>query len=112
MAKAYSMDLRERVIARVDEGLKPAEVAQQFGVSERTIWDWLSLRKQTGDVKPRQEKFGPDPLLDEHRERIVQSVNEHPDLTLAQRQAQLNLPGSAATLWSALKRWGITFKKR
>lgn len=111
MAKAYSTDLRERVIARVDEGLKPAEVAKQFDVSERTIWNWLALRKQTGDVKPRQRESGKPCLLEEHRDRILQSVQEHPGLTLPQRKSQLGLPGSPVTLWKALRRWGITFKK-
>jgi len=111
MAKPYSRDLRERVMARVDEGDKPAEVARQFGVAERTIWNWLSLRKETGTIEPRQKKFGPDCLLQVDRERILQNAREHPDLTLAQRQAQLNLPGCASTLWKALKDWGITFKK-
>jgi len=111
MAKPYSNDLRERVLDRVDEGHKPVEVARLFSVSERTIWDWLALRKQTGTVDPRQQKFGPDPLLKEDRERILQSVLEQPGLTLAQRQTQLNLSGCPTTLWKALKSWGITFKK-
>jgi transposase len=111
MAKPYSRDLRERVMARVDEGHKPAEVARQFSVSERTVWDWLALRKQTGTLDPRQQKFGPDPLLKDDRERILQNVQEQPGLTLAQRQARLNLPGCPTTLWKALKSWGITFKK-
>ena len=49
-AKAYSTELRERVIDRVDEGLKPAEAAEQFDVSERTILNWLAFRKQSENV--------------------------------------------------------------
>jgi transposase len=111
MAKPYSTDLRERVMARVDDGHKPAEVARQFGVSERTVWDWLALRAQTGTIQPRQRKFGPDSLLKDVRERILQNVQEHPGLTLAQRQTQLHLRCCTTTLWKALKAWGITFKK-
>ena len=46
MAAPYSFDLRERVIRAVDESpLTIEEVAQQFNVSERTIYKWLAQRK-------------------------------------------------------------------
>jgi len=111
MAKPYSMDLRRRVIAEVDRGAKPAEVAQRFQITERTVWNWLALREQTGEIAPRQGDVGPECMLEEHRERILQSVRDDPGQTLAQRQAQLALPGCVATLWSALRRWGVTLKK-
>lgn len=111
MAKAYSLDLRERVIAEVDRGTKPAEVAERFQITERTIWNWLSLREQTGQLFPRQGDVGPDCVLEVHRERILQSVQDDPTQTLAQRQSQLALPGCVTTLWNALQRWGITLKK-
>jgi len=37
MAKPYSMDLRERVMAEVDEGLLLEMVAERFAVSVRTL---------------------------------------------------------------------------
>lgn len=111
MAKAYSLDLRERVVAAVDRGENPAEVAQQFQITERTIWNWLALRKQTGDLKPRVGDVGPACVLEEHRERILRSVAEHPDDSLSERRQQLNLPGCLMTLSNALRRWGITHKK-
>jgi transposase len=111
MAKAYSLDLRERVIAAVDGGTKPAEAAERFRVTERTIWNWLSLRKQTGQLAPRQGDVGPDYVLETQRERILQSVQDNPAQTLPQLHRQLDLPGCVSTLWNALQRWGVTLKK-
>jgi transposase len=105
------MDLRRRVVAEVDRGAPPAEVAERFQVRERTIWNWLALRKETGQLAPRQGDVGPTCLLEEHREQILQSVRDDPGLTLAQRLTQLRLPGCATTLWNALQRWGVTLKK-
>jgi transposase len=49
-----SNDLRERVLAAVDERAEPIEcIAKRFLVGERTIYAWLKLRKETGDIKPR-----------------------------------------------------------
>ena len=38
--KAYSQDLRQRVVRAVDEGRTRAEIAQLFGVSLATIKSW------------------------------------------------------------------------
>lgn len=111
MASPYSLDLRERVIALVDGGAKPAEAGKQFQVSERTIWGWLALRKETGELKPRKGDVGPERKLEEYRERILHSVKTEPGLTLPERREKLNLPGCPSTLWSALRRWGVTIKK-
>jgi transposase len=111
MPTPYSMDLRRRVVAEVDHGSPPAVVARRFQVAERTIWNWLALRKETGQITPRQGDVGPECVLEPHRERILKSVQDDPGLTLAQRQRQLGLPGCATTLWNALQRWGITLKK-
>jgi transposase len=40
MARAYSVDLRERVMAAVADGGCIAEVAQRFSVSVDAIYDW------------------------------------------------------------------------
>jgi transposase len=111
MPTPYSMDLRRRVVSEVDRGTPPAQVAQQFQVAERTIWNWLALRKETGQLAPRQGDVGPDCILEVHRQRILKSVQDDPGLTLAQRQMQLGLPGCATTLWNALRRWNVTLKK-
>jgi transposase len=111
MPKPYSLDLRVRVIAEVDRGTRPAEVARRFEISERTVWNWLALRSKTGALNPRQGEVGPDCVLEGHRQRILQSVQDDPALTLGQRRAQLSLPGCVSTLWNALQRWEVTLKK-
>lgn len=51
--KAYSKDLRLRVLAAVDWGMPRAQVAKTFGVSVSTIKRYLRLRRETGDVQPK-----------------------------------------------------------
>lgn len=51
--RAYSVDLRERVVAAVDKGLAKGDVAEAFAVSVRTINRYLRLRRETESLGPR-----------------------------------------------------------
>src|ERR1700726_4886773 len=52
MMKAYSEDLRERILWAVDQGHPRAEIVQRFGVSLSTVKRYLKLRRDEGHVRP------------------------------------------------------------
>ena len=57
MGKAYSVDLRLRVLAAIDSGLSKMQAHQTFQISRSTIDDWLKLREQTDSVQvPKQRR--------------------------------------------------------
>jgi hypothetical protein len=61
---AYSMDLRERVVAACDEGIDTrAEIADRFSASESWIRRLLQRRRETGSIAPKPPRRGPDPGL-------------------------------------------------
>lgn len=111
MPAPLSMDLRTRIVAACDAGDPPAEVAEVFSVTTRTVFKLLALRRNTGTLKPRSGKTGPKLKLEEHRAAILQAIRATPGATLEELRTQLELPGCLATLWTALQRWGITLKK-
>ncbi|GHO42279.1 helix-turn-helix domain-containing protein [Ktedonospora formicarum] len=51
--RAYSLDLRERVVRAVDQGYNRAEISKLLGVSSATIKRYLKLRRETGYLHPR-----------------------------------------------------------
>lgn len=54
MAKAYSYDLRKKVLEAIElDGLKKSEASQLFNISRNTINLWLQRRAATGDVKEK-----------------------------------------------------------
>ncbi|MEB3701485.1 IS630 family transposase domain protein [Candidatus Bealeia paramacronuclearis] len=53
MAKAYSEDLRKKVISYITSGGRKREAAKVFNVGEATIYRWICLHKQ-GDIKPKK----------------------------------------------------------
>lgn len=53
MAKALSVDLRDRVVAAVEGGLSRRKAAERFGVSISSAIRWTALVRSTGAVRPR-----------------------------------------------------------
>jgi transposase len=51
--KAYSQDLRERVLRAVDKGKPRAQIIELFRVSRATIKRYLKQRRETGHVQPQ-----------------------------------------------------------
>src|SRR5206468_12562719 len=51
--RAYSQDLRQRVLRAVDEGKPRAEIIDFFQVSRATIKRYVKQRRETGTVLPR-----------------------------------------------------------
>ena len=50
--KAYSKELRLKVLDAVDRGMARKEVSRTFGISLPSIKRWLKLRRESGDVEP------------------------------------------------------------
>jgi transposase len=114
--KAYSKDLRLRVLAAVDRGMAREEVAKTFGVSVPTIKRYLKLRRETGDVEPKPI---PGPRACKRaalEERLPAQVALNPDLTLAEHrelfEEEHGVEVSSATVSRALKRLSLPLKKR
>src|SRR3712207_7985243 len=59
--RAYSMDLRERVVAAVDRGMTQEQAAALFGVSVNTVGRYLARRRDTGSLAPTPYRHGPVP---------------------------------------------------
>ena len=111
MGAAYSVDLRERVLTDLDAGMSKVAIARNYHVSTRWVYNLQKRREETGGIAPRPHAGGPKPKLADHTERLLALVEEQPDATLAELRERLGVAVSIATLWSTLKRLGVTFKK-
>jgi transposase len=109
--RAYSIDLRERVLMDWDAGLGTHAVARKYRVSPEWVRKLRRQRETTGDIGPRRGKTGPKPKLVEHAERITELVRQSPDATLQELRQKLGLEVSIVTLWRVLKKLGLVLKK-
>lgn len=84
MGKAYSQDLRVRVLAALDGGLSKMAAHKTFRISRSTIDDWLALRTVQGDVHPKASaRRGPHPAIAD-LEAFKTFAHHHSGCTLAQ----------------------------
>jgi transposase len=112
MARAYSQDLRDRVI---DAGTSARAAAERFGIGVATAIVWVR-RAREGERVARKQGQPRRSMLDPHRDYLLGLIAAEPDLTLAELQERLRgeagVSASIGTIWTFLDRAGLTFKKR
>ena len=116
--RAYSLDLRQKVVAAVERGDSTIEeVASSFGVSQTFIKKMLRQHRETGDLSPRPHGGGQTRRLsDKHLTLLRQEVARHPDKTAAALRDHLEehvgVWVSRPTVTRALLRLGLSRKKK
>ena len=114
MARAYSLDLRERVVAAVESGQSCRAVAQTFMVSVASVVKWSQRHRATGSAAARPVGGRRDYAAAQERDWLLARIAEKPDLTLRAIRAELSADGvkvSYGAVWAFFAREGITFKK-
>lgn len=72
MGRAYSIDLRERVIFAVQSGLSCHQAAAQFRVAVSTAVKWAQRFRATGSAAPgRIGGYRPKGIRGEHRDWLL-----------------------------------------
>jgi|SRR5450755_953582 transposase len=116
MSKALSLDLRNRVLAAIDEGLSCRRAAVRLGVSASSAIRWRALQREQGDAKPKA--LGGDRRsgrIEAHAVLILAFIEETPDMTLEELRvalAEKDVAVGYGTLWRFFERRRITLKKR
>jgi transposase len=112
MTRALSVDLRERVVAAVAEGVSCGQAAARSGVSASSAIRWNALARTKGDTTPKRQ--GGDRRscrIEAHAGLILGAVERQPDITLADLRTELAGHGvmiSVAGLWRFFARRRIT----
>lgn len=114
--KAYSTDLRERVVTTIDRGLPRADAAQVFSVSASTIKRWLRRRDQTGSLVPSPIPGRPAVVSASLASGLEPQLRAHPDATIAEHCARWQTESgqvvSPTSIRRAIVRLDWTRKKR
>ena len=110
---AYSIDLRERVLAAMDEGEETQEqIARRFHVSARWIRRLIARRTATGSIAPKPNGGGRKLLIQgEAAEALRGAIADRPDATLQELREVTGFRGCLMTIWRAIERLEITRKK-
>jgi len=106
MARAYSLDLRNKVISFISQGGSKREAAKMFDIGEDTIYRWMRLNK-LGDLSAKKRTDFPTKIP---LETLRKYVEKHPDHILKEIGQAVGL--SASNVWKHLKKLDLTRKKR
>jgi transposase len=83
--RAYSIDLREKIVESVKKGVSKSETARRFGVDRATLKRYCKQLDQRGTLEPRKAP-GKRPKLDEKARRLLtEDLEERPWATHSQR---------------------------
>jgi transposase len=114
--KAYSQDLRQRVLRAIDTGTSRAEVAETFAVSVATIKRYLKQRRETGHVVPKAIPGRPAKKGAALRAALAEQLASYPDTTREEHcrlfAASHGIQVSPASISRARAALGWTRKKR
>jgi transposase len=114
--RAYSLDLRERIVAAVEDGHSRSEVARLFGVSRRTVGRYVRQQAETADLRARPIPGRQRAIAAEQEAQLTAQLQAHSSATLEQhRQLWAETTGvrvSVATMFRAINRLGWTWKKK
>jgi transposase len=113
--QAYSQDLRDRVVALLDEGIGAYEVAETLRVGVTYVYR-VRRAAAAGQVTAAARGGGVVSPLRALDEAITARMGETPDMTIMELRAWLlaahGVSASVGAAWAALRRLGLTYKKK
>jgi len=110
MAIAYGQDLRDRVLRAYDRGMRTKQIADLFEVSSSWARRVKQRRRETGETSARPR--GGATVIKIDLERLAELVKERPDATIKELHGLLGADCVESAVCMALKRLGLSFKKR
>lgn len=116
--KAYSLDLRERIVAAYEEGKdSQPQIAERFQVSASMVHRLLKRYRESGSCEPRAHGGGASAKLTSAQLlQVAQMIEADNDATLEelceQVATKLEVKVSRATMGRITQRLNLTRKKR
>lgn len=112
--KAYSEDLRTKILEAIDRGMPKSEAARAFGVSRSSVKRYAAARREGRPLVPRKHP-GSKPKLDRRARKLLEAdVKERPAITLKGRcrflKEMVGVSVSESTLSRVLRKMGFSPK--
>jgi putative transposase len=114
MTAPYSMDLRERALARKDAGETNREIAAALMISPSCVSKWTTRKRETGSVAPAQVGgYKPRTLSGECADWLRARIAAEPFTLrgLAAELAERGIKSNARAVWVFVHAEGLSFKK-
>lgn len=110
--RAFSLDLRTRVLADFQAGLSFAELGRKYSTSAEWVRQFIRRFQATGELEARPPINRRVPFHALYETELRAAVAENPSLTLETLRTTLGVDCDLSTLWHALRTLKISFKKK
>ncbi len=110
--KAYSQDLRDRVIRAYKKSMPISEITKTFNIRRNTVDNWIQRFIDTGDYSSQQGKSGQPPYKFNDKQAIIDFLLENPDTDGIMIRDAVAPTLAMSTFYDTLARLKITYKKR
>ncbi len=114
--KAYSPDLRLKILAAVDADMSKSEAARTFRVGLSTVKRYVRQRRETGSIMPHTAPGAAPRIPASHYPALIAQLTAHPDATLDEHcvlwEERSGVRVSNPTMSRMQRRVGWTRKKR
>ena len=115
MGKPHPIELRERVVAHVDEGHSHRGAARHFRVSPKFVNDMINLRRETVGLEPKRQGSPGHGKLRDLGGWVQARLSEKGELTLAELRDEIKAAHDLKVHRSAVGKWlhrlGLSHKK-
>jgi transposase len=112
--RAYSEDLRKKIVTAIERGMPKAQAARLFDVSLSSVKRYSRTARQGGSLKPRKSTGRPRKVDEKAQVLLEKDVEERPSATIGQRRRFLEHVTrrelSYSTVRRLMKRLGFTQK--
>jgi transposase len=109
----YPRQLRKRIIELYEQGQSTKHIAQWFGICRSGVRRVRQHFRERGTLEPLARDPGREQgLSDAEQRRLAEQVKAKPDATLAELRASLGVAVALSTMDRALRRLGLSRKKR
>ncbi len=113
--RAYSTDLKERLVRAVANGQPMREAARRFEVAVTTVKRAVVQQRETGSLAHRPSPGRPRAISREQEAILLARLQAAPDATVLEHCAwwaeHSGQQLSEATMWRAIRRLGWTHKE-
>jgi transposase len=113
MTRAYSLDLRKRVVEAIEAGLSTREAARRFSIGISTSGGWYRTWRSSGSLEPGRQGKPKLSKLDAHATFILALVEtDDRDIPLAEHlAAEPWVKAGVATVHEFFAKRGITYQE-
>ena len=112
--KAYSEDLRKKIVSAIERGMPKSQAARTFDVSLSSVKRYSRTASQGGSLEPRKSPGRPRKADEKARALLEEDVKDRPAATISQRRRFLEhitaTTLSNSTVRRLMKRMGFSQK--